>query len=520
MSAPLPDSPGWTTWLAIAVLAYLGILLIRESLKHQGELRSAFLTAGLALMPSLIAALVLYRGRWALVFDRELALNRDPANWWVVRVVPTEGEPWFLNTLSILLTFAILYVSVTLLLGLLPALSSRGKRIELLSLHKALIKWPVVIAGLVLILNINLWPLLLGMGAASVVLGFALKEMLENLFTGMALDTEGAFHTGDWIRLGDSDTVGRVYEKHWRSTKILTLQDETITIPNRLLGAEKILSYNKPRRPFAIKLRVGASYNDPPIKVKEVLRTILMREPRVVQDPEPRVRTVAYADFSIEYQMKFWIEDYAEMDTIRDAIMTRIWYVFKSHGIQIPFPIRTLHHEQPAKLAVAIQTEVTEKRAFLDGLDFFNRHLAPRDFDFLAVNSLRRRYRPGEPVVQRNEIGDALYVVMDGFCEAHLPDGRKPRIQAGRYFGEMALLGGRKRTVDVAAGENGAVVMRIDRHCMDVLFRAHPDLLEEFEQIRDARREDLSPSTPPVAEKQTSPFLGAIRYLLRFLWPW
>ena len=520
MNVFLPGAPGWFTCLAIPVLLYFSILLIKEALKHQGDLRSALLLAGLALLPALVATILVYDGHWFGAFDPELPVNRDPSNWWVMRIVPEKGEPWFLNVLSTLLAFSALYVGVTLLVTLVPVLSLRRKKIELLSLHKALIKWSVVFFGLVMFLNINLWPLLLGMGAASVVLGFALKEMLENLFTGMALDAEGAFHTGDWIRVGDGDTVGRVYEKHWRSTKVLTLLDETITIPNRLLGAERILSYSKPRPPFAIKLHVGASYNDPPVKVKEVLRTILIREAEVLQDPAPRVRTIAYSDFSIDYEMKVWIEDYGEIDNIRDSIMSKIWYAFQFYGIQIPFPIRTVYHEKAARVQTEIETEVTEKRVFLVSLDFLARHLEPRDFDFLAQNSFRRAYEPGEPVVHKDEIGDALYLVMTEYCEALLPDGRKPRIAAGHYFGEMALLGGRRRTADVMAGEHGAVVMRIDRHCMDILFRDHPDLLEEFEHIRDVRKEELPPETSLPRTKPLPPLRSALRYSARFLWPW
>ena len=84
----------------------------------------------------------------------------------------------------------------------------------------------------------------------------------------------------------------------------------------------------------------------------------------------------------------------------------------------------------------------------------------------------------------------------------------------------MALLGGRRRTADVMAGERGAVVMRIDRHCMDILFRDHPDLLEEFEHIRDVRKEELPPETSLPRTKPLPPLRSALRYSARFLWPW
>ena len=138
----------------------------------------------------------------------------------------------------------------------------------------------------------------------------------------------------------------------------------------------------------------------------------------------------------------------------------------------------------------AITDEVKEKLDFLRGLPYFS-GLVQKDLEYMALNSFRRNYDVGERVVHKNEIGDALYVVMSGWCDALLPDGRRPRIEAGQYFGEMGLLGASPRTVDVAAGEEGALVMRIDKHCMSVLFRSYPELLDHFREIRDARRKEL-----------------------------
>ena len=502
---------------------YLSIVLFRQSLRSRGEARSVFLVAGLLLLPPLIATYILYDGCMLSVFDPELAINQDASKWWVARVSQETGEPWFLNILAMMITFSSLYIGVTLLISLASSFYKKKKGVELLSMHRALLKWSLVLSGCVVLLNINLWPVLLGMGAASIVLGFALKEMLENLFTGMALDAEGAFHSGDWIRIGDSDTIGKVYEKNWRSTKLLTKEDESITVPNRLLGAEKILCFNKPGSLFARKLRVGTSYSDPPVKVKEVLRTILIREPRVAKDPPPEVRTIEYGDFSIVYEMKFWIRDYGEYQHINDSIMTKVWYAFQFYGIQIPFPIRTVHMKEREQLLEEesdVQRDVEGKMAFLRNLDFLNRHLLLQDFDFLARNSFLRKYFAHEHIIQKGEIGDALYLVMEGWCQVVLPDGRKRRLDAGQYFGEMGLLGARQRTADVLAGDEGATVLRIDKHCMDMLFRSHGDLIQEFEHIRDARREELPPEEPALDQARVDPLRRALQYAADFLRPW
>lgn len=489
----------WVGWVAVLVAAYLMIILIRQSLKRTRDWRSVLIVAALVLLPALLLAFLYYDGNVLDVFNTDLdKLKAD--SWWIFEIERSNGEGEdaekivvTVNIIAALIIIALLYIVMTILISVASTAYYNRKKTEWLAIHKALIKWPVVIVGCCICLKIQIGAILVGTSVIVIGLGLVLKEMLENLFTGMALEMEGTVNQGDWIQVGDSDQVGRVFEKSWRVTKIQTLNDESITIPNRLLGTEKILNFNKPDGPHARNLYVGTSYNDPPVKVKEILRTILIREPEVLDKPQPLVRTIEYGDFAINFEMKFWIRSYARRNFIEDKIMTQIWYAFKFYGVQIPFPIRTLHMKKMEHLeeeSTAIVDETKEKLYFLRDLPYFE-CLVQKDLEYMALNSFRRNYDVGERVVHKNEIGDALYVVMKGYCEAILPDGRRPRIEAGQYFGEMGLLGATPRTVDVAAGEEGTLVMRIDKHCMTMLFRTYPELLDHFREIRDARKRDL-----------------------------
>ncbi len=506
---------GFTLGDGVVCLAalYLIYIFLRQSIRSRAEVRAIFFVTAILLVPFVLSAYFVYDGAVLDVFDSTLELNQNADNWWIYEVEIKEGdETRLVNIIRTVYIVSSLYIGATFLVWMLSAFWLRLKGSGPLAIHKALLKWAVVIIGCLICLGIKIGPILLGMGAASIILAYALKEMLENLFTGMALEMEGSFRAGEWIRLHDSDTVGRVYEKNWRVTKIRTLDDEAITIPNRLLGTEKILNYDKPTKYHARILNVGTSYNDPPVKVKEVLRTILIREPGVRKDPPPRVRTIAYSDFSINYEMKFWINDYGNHIQIEDSIMTKIWYTFKFYGILIPFPIRTIHTKEHKELdaeAHEIEEVVKAKREFLKNLHYF-RELYISHIDFLARNSFRRRYMPGEHVIYKGEIGDALYIVMEGSCEAVLPDGKQPILEKGNYFGEMGLLGRASRTVDVLAGGEGAMVLRIDKHGMDVLFDVYPDLVKEFREVLIARKKEL-PSRETVVEIKREPLYRRIR---------
>jgi hypothetical protein len=284
-----------------------------------------------------------------------------------------------------------------------------------------------------------------------------------------------------------------------------------------------VLNFNQPTKPHVHRLQVGASYNDPPVKVKEVLRSILIREPRILKDPPPVVRTTGYNDFSIDYEMKFWIRDYGKHPSVKDTVMTHIWYAFKFYGIEIPFPIRTVHmkeQEHLQKESASFTEDVKDVDEFLRTIPVFADHLIYKDFDFLAQNAFQRNYSPGEHVVNKGEMGDALYVVRDGFCVVFLPNGEQRRIEKGSYFGEMGLLKLQPRTADVVAGEEGGTLIRIDRECMHILFKSYPDLRASFETVRVDRMKDAGMDDGTGVREEPPALVKLGRALKDFVLPW
>ncbi len=527
MSIPYINST-WAFWAPLIVTVYLSAILLRQAFRNKKGLRSVLVMAALLLLPFFFAAYMVYGVNVFLAFDPNYLPNLHPDNWWVLTVELKNQETMQFNLIATAIAFSLIYIGVTVLVYLgTNFIQKRSDRV-FLSIHKGLIKWTIVFIGCWIFLRIRLWPAILGMGAVSIIIGFALKEMLENLFTGMSLEMEGAFHRGDWIRLGNSDTVGQVYEKSWRSTKILTLREESITIPNRLLAAEKIMAYSKPTPMFVHTITVGTSYNDPPVKVKEILRNILMQETLIANKPAPCVRVQDYGDFAINYRMVFWVKDYSMLPRISDSLLTQVWYAFRFNGIEIPFPVRTVHlkqwdevrREQSVK-----ESEVEDMESVIQGLACFRDRLKLSDIEFIAQNSIMKEYQKDEVIIYRKEMGDAVYFVINGSCHVILPGKKESTLMPGEYFGEMGLLGATHRTANVTAGQDGVTVLRLDKHCMDLLFRTYPELLSEFNQEQKVRQVKLKAETKAEAKHAEGKHKdNAIKKMMegtsRFLRPW
>lgn len=187
----------------------------------------------------------------------------------------------------------------------------------------------------------DLGHLLTALGVGSFVIGLALQEPLGNLFNGIALLLAKPFEKGDWVQIGGE--IGKTVDINWRSVKIVNRFNELIIIPNNTVAKEQIKNLSRPSKVHAEIINIGFSYNDNPGKVKEALVEIAKTSESILKTPEPVAILISYDDFSINYGLKFFIDDFASRFLLKDAIMTKIFDVTKDKGFTIPFPIQDIH---------------------------------------------------------------------------------------------------------------------------------------------------------------------------------
>ena len=172
----------------------------------------------------------------------------------------------------------------------------------------------------------------------AVVVGFALQDTLGNLFAGLAIQIEKPFRVGQWVQFGDRE--GQVQEITWRATKLRTKAGQFLIVPNSVISKEPVLNYSEPTVPTRIEVEIGASYSVPPNDVKRAMQEAMANSPLVMRAPEPQVVIKGFGASSIDYLAQFWIEDYAIDRTARDQVRTNLWYTFRRHNIEIPYPIQ------------------------------------------------------------------------------------------------------------------------------------------------------------------------------------
>jgi small-conductance mechanosensitive channel len=202
-------------------------------------------------------------------------------------------------------------------------------------------------------IDVTAW--LASAGIVGIAVGFAAKDTLANLFSGLFIIADAPYKVGDFIvidgELNGRPLRGEVTRIGMRSTRMFTRDDLEITIPNAVIGNSKIINESGgPGPKQRARVRVGVSYSSDPDKVREVLMTCTDGVDGVCSTPKPQVRFRDFGDSSLDFELLFWTDRPKTRGIIESDINFKIFDRFKQEGIEIPFPQRDLWVKQlPAK---------------------------------------------------------------------------------------------------------------------------------------------------------------------------
>jgi small-conductance mechanosensitive channel/CRP-like cAMP-binding protein len=342
----------------------------------------------------------------------------------------------------------------------------------------------------------------------AVVVGFALQDTLGNLFSGLAIQIEKPYRVGHWIAVGDRE--GQVQEITWRATKLRTKAGQFLIVPNGVMSKEAILNYSEPIVPTRVEVEVGASYLTPPNEVKSALREALANAPLALTNPPPNVMLREFGGSAITYVVQFWVGDYAVDQQARDQVRTNVWYTFRRHNIEIPWPIQIQYTREEGPQRA--ETEVQTAAGLLNTIDLFS-SLPPDSRLTLARAANEHIFCAGEAIVRQGDAGSSMYVVVSGRARVMLePSGQEVAVIApGGIFGEMSMLTGEPRTATVRAVDD-VRVLEITAERFREIALERPGLVEHISTVVAVRRAGLGEAR--AAATANSPVATAPRTLL------
>ncbi len=354
-------------------------------------------------------------------------------------------------------------------------------------LIKDVVVFLLFIVGILLVvryyLHQDLTVLLASSAVLTVVVGFALQDVLGNLFSGIVLNFEDAFKLGDWVRIGERE--GRVEQFGWRSFKIRSIDRELIVIPNQTASKADVLIYGAGGQPVILKIQVGAGYGDSPDRVADAILKALTTMADVRADPTPVVQLVGFGDFALEYEVKFWIDDYGRHNILASEARRRIWYAFRRGGIEIPFPKRDVYLKRERKEAITPEALAAALKR--------NEVLAAigeEDFRDLLAAAEPRVYGSGETVIREGDAGDHLYHIVSGAMGVFKEGRVVARLGTGDFFGEISLVTGEKTNATVTA-ERESVVIQVSSTRFKQVVDMNEAMAEQLSAVIVRRQEEM-----------------------------
>ncbi len=349
--------------------------------------------------------------------------------------------------------------------------------------------------------DVNLNVLAVSSIVVGYIIGNATQDTLGNLVSGLALNTESPFVIGDWVTIAGN--TGRIVDMTWRATSLRTKTGDYITIPNAAIARETITNFSQPTTVHAHYLEVGVNYGVSPARANAALMEAVCSVSDVLTSPEPRIRLIRYGDFSIDYKVKFYINDYEQQEAISSRIMERIWYSFKRHGISIPFPIRDVKMRQITVEDECAQAEDerVRKAVLLDTIALFS-PLSPDERQQLAYALTERIYGHGEVIVEQGSAGSLFFIIVDGQVEVSVTQGGRrtsvATLAKGDVFGEMSFLTGEKTNATITASGDCTVLSLRHAELKGILL-ANSALADEFAAVLANRQQSTTQSMAQAA---------------------
>src|SRR4029078_12320547 len=266
---------------------------------------------------------------------------------------PSPSADTIINTIKLFLVGIVGYFFVRALNSLFFGLAFWFKKIDAPTLIRNIFTIVVftiffLIAFTFLFPGVNLGALFTTSAIFGVILGLALQDTLGNFFAGISLQADRPFQVGDVITVGAERHTGVVEEITWRAIKIRTFANHVVLISNATAAKEPIEVC--PRDNLNARLVFfNTLYTDSPAQTIHVVREAVREADNVSQKVTPIVRIRDLGESSVDYEVKYWPEDYAQHTDTDALVRQRIWYAFRRAGLTFAFPARTLLVERKPK---------------------------------------------------------------------------------------------------------------------------------------------------------------------------
>ena len=190
-------------------------------------------------------------------------------------------------------------------------------------------------------------------GAIGLGLGFGLQAIASNFVSGFVLLIDKSIKPGDVISFTghtgtSTENFGWVQELRGRYVVVRDRDGVETLVPNQNLITNSVINWSYSDQRVRIRLPVMISYDDDPEFALKLLFDAVANHQRILRDPPPVTRLMAFEDYGMRLEVRFWIADPMNgVNNVRSDVNRAIWRIFREHGVKMPVAQRELRMLQP-----------------------------------------------------------------------------------------------------------------------------------------------------------------------------
>jgi MscS family membrane protein len=212
---------------------------------------------------------------------------------------------------------------------------------RIIEILQKIAKYLIWFTGLLYVLTlfeINITPLIAGAGIFGIAIALAAQDLFSNFFGGAVIITDQPFKVGDRVLI--NDILGDVTHIGPRSTRIITLDSDVVTIPNNKITTSVVRNFSLPSPQVRIQIPVSVAYGTDIDQVKSVLARIAEHAMKtkseiITAEPKPTVYLTKMDKSAITFELTVYASEFKHNSVIRDFLNTRIIEEFRKEGLII-----------------------------------------------------------------------------------------------------------------------------------------------------------------------------------------
>ncbi len=217
---------------------------------------------------------------------------------------------------------------------------------------RSLYRGLVIIVGFILVLGqlgINVTAAVAGIGVLGLAVGFAAQQTIANIFSGFGIFVDKLYAAGDWVRVADN--YGEVVSISLRTTKIRTLDNTFISVPNSLVTSSPVTNYSEEGM-LRITAKVHIGYKASVEKARKALLEAVSGIKGVKKKPVPMVVVDKFSDSGVELLVRIWVDEPGFEQRYYFLLTETCKQALDKAKISIPHPQRDIHIISETKKAV------------------------------------------------------------------------------------------------------------------------------------------------------------------------